>query len=388
MDRRLFCARATAFSCAFIAGAAPGKVLTPRRAREPGIAVGRIAASVQARSGYRDIARVQDAYFAMLNAHGGVDGHKVQIHEVQDLIAPSHDFKLLFALVGTQPESWDVAKHPQKQCPVYSMDMGPAIWNDSLNYALGIRASLDAASEGRAYALDLQRNVNNAKVALLSSHAESSAGIVRSFKAELVKNGQAGLVGSATYDDDDLALRIAGFKAAGANVLLNMAPPHETVRGMGMVLDSGWAPRQYIASEASSTHSVLAHAGLKACIGVISTSPRNDMANVAVRDSRENLEYQNFMRLHLPEMEPEDTLLRYGYASAILLERILTGLHGNYDPVAIRARTRSVGIYTSAAFLPGVVMDSNAAQGMSLAAIQLCRFDGENWKPWGELVSL
>ena len=130
-------------------------------------------------SAYGVIGKAMQAYWDMVNAQGGVNGRKIKFISVDDGYNPAktveqarklveeEEVLLLFAPLGTPPNSAIHKYMNQKKVPQLFVATGATKWGDPKNFPWTMGWQPPYTGEGKIYAQHLLETMPNAKIAIL-----------------------------------------------------------------------------------------------------------------------------------------------------------------------------------------------------------------------------
>jgi branched-chain amino acid transport system substrate-binding protein len=206
-------------------------------------------------SAYGVIAKLETAFFKMVNDQGGVAGHKINFISLDDGYSPPKTVEqvrrlieedqvaLLFNTLGTPTNSAIVRYVNQKKVPQLFISTGADKWGDYQHFpwTMGFQASF--RTEARIYAKYILKEKPNAKIAILYQNDDLGKDYLAGMKDVLGDNFDK-MVVTASYETTDPTIdsQITSLQAAGANVLLVAAIPKFAAQAIRKVHDLDWKP--------------------------------------------------------------------------------------------------------------------------------------------------
>jgi branched-chain amino acid transport system substrate-binding protein len=136
---------------------------------------------------------------------------------------------------------------------------------------------------------------------------------------------------------------------------------------------------------AASKLLVLEPAGLDKSQGLISTAYFKDPASPEWADDESMKEFKSALQKYEPRANPEDPNCVYGWAAA---QTMVEALKGMKEPTrqALMDSARNLDVEIPI-LLPDIeVKTSDARDGYPIEAMQIQRFEGENWKLQDEVI--
>ena len=194
--------------------------------------------------GYDEIAPAMDAVFAYVNAHGGVDGRKINYTYLDDGYNPANTATLTRKLVlqdnifadvgslGTPTQSAVQAFLNAQKVPQLFIESGCNCWSNSkYPYSLGWQPPYTV--DGKILGSYIKANFAGKKIGYLYQDDEFGQDVVKGLDMEIPSSS---VVSRQTYDAATLAgplsNQMAALKAAGAQVVVLATIPAATALAM------------------------------------------------------------------------------------------------------------------------------------------------------------
>src|ERR1700726_5194547 len=173
------------------------------------------------------------AYFAMINAQGGVNGRKINFISLDDAYSPaktveqirrlieSDEVAFLVNPVGTATNMAVVKYINQKQVPHLFVGSGATVFNDPEHYPWTMSWTPHYASEAEIYARYILSAKPDAKIAILSQNDDLGRDYILGFKRGLGDKASSMIVSQQTYNTSDPTVdsQVVSLKAAGADAM-------------------------------------------------------------------------------------------------------------------------------------------------------------------------
>jgi branched-chain amino acid transport system substrate-binding protein len=247
-------------------GCALGVMLVPATAQAastPGVTSSSITIGATvpltgpAAPGYDEIAPAMNALFAWANAHGGVNGRKINYTYLDDGYNPAQTATLTRKLVlqdnifadvgslGTPTQSAVQAFLNQQKVPQLFIESGCNCWNNP-KYPLSLGWQPPYTIDGKILGSYIKTNFAGKKIGYLSQADEFGQDVVKGLDMEIPSSS---VVSRQTYDAATLAgplsNQVAALKAAGAQVVVLATIPAATALAMLPAAVIGYSP-QYV----------------------------------------------------------------------------------------------------------------------------------------------
>jgi branched-chain amino acid transport system substrate-binding protein len=223
---------ALAAATAAVAGDTPGVTATE-------IKIGNTDAYSGPASAYSVIAKLESAFFKMVNDQGGVAGRKINFISLDDGYSPPKTLEqvrrlieqdrvaLLFNTSGTACNSAIQKYVNQKQVPHLFLGTGADKFGDYQRYPWTMGFQPSYRTEAQIYAKYILKEKPNAKIAILYQNDDFGKDYPTGMKDVLGDNFDK-MVVTASYETTDPTIdsQITSLQAAGADVLLVAASPN------------------------------------------------------------------------------------------------------------------------------------------------------------------
>jgi branched-chain amino acid transport system substrate-binding protein len=208
---------------------------------------------------YSAIPTAERAYFLYVNAHGGVNGRKIQFTYLDDGYDPSKSVpatqKLVeqdkifadFGSLGTAPILATRGYLNQKKVPQVLVASGADYWaKGAKQYPWTVGWQPDYPGEARIYAKFINDHVKQAKIGILYQNDAYGTDYLNAFKGAL--GDQSEIVATQSYDVSATSFtqQVVALKAAGANTFVVFATPGATITSLVVATKIGWHPIEFV----------------------------------------------------------------------------------------------------------------------------------------------
>ena len=195
-------------------------------------------------SGYAPIPVGMGAYFSYVNAHGGVNGRKINWHYEDDGYNPANTVQIThkfveqdhaFALVGglgTEPQLAVRQYLNDNKVPQLFVATGATTFDrDYATYPWTIGWQPDYEAEGSIYGKYIVKNFPTAKLGVLYQNDDYGNDYLRGLNAGLTQQHQNMIVSAQPFDLTAGApsAQVAKLKASGADTFVIFATPTPTI---------------------------------------------------------------------------------------------------------------------------------------------------------------
>jgi ABC-type branched-subunit amino acid transport system substrate-binding protein len=353
-------------------------------------------------SAYGTIGKIEAAYFRQLNDQGGINGRKINFISLDDGYSPpktvemvrklveQEEVLLLMGTLGTPPNSAIHKYVNSKKVPHLLLSTGASKWNDPKGHPWTLGFNPSYSSEGRLYAQEILRTKPNAKIAVLFQNDDYGKDYLNGFKDGLGDKAKSMIVAEASYEVSDPTVdsQIVTLKGSGADTFFNVTTPKFAAQAIRKADDIGWKPMHYLNNVSASVGSVLKPAGLEKSVGLVSMVYIKEGNDKRWDNDPAMMDFKALIKKYAPEVSPDDGNATNGYAIASLMAHILRLAGDNLTRENIMKVATSLKDYQIPMALPGVLASTSADDFALFQTMQLARFDGTMWVPFGKPQSV
>ncbi|MDN5005559.1 ABC transporter substrate-binding protein [Bradyrhizobium sp. WYCCWR 12677] len=359
------------------------------------IKIGNLMPYSGAGSAYSVIGKTEAAYFEMINKKGGIGGRKINfisydhaysppkaVEQIRKLVE-SDEVLLTFNILGTAHNAAVQKYLNAKKIPQLFVGSGAERWNDPAHFpwTMGWQPSYQA--EGRIYGRYVAQTVSDAKVAILWQNDDSGRDYVKGFVEGLGGKIEPALKLSYEITDPTIDPQISQLKASGANVFFDVASPKFAAQAIRKTGELQWRPMHVLNNISTSVAAVLRPAGVDNAKGLISTAYLKDPLDPAWSGDEGYLHWIAFMNEYMPGADKADSNIVYGYSVAQTLVEVLRMCGDNLSRENVMKQAASLKDLKLDMLLPGITINTSAADFSPIKEEQLIRFDGEKWERLG-----
>ena len=352
-------------------------------------------------STYGAIGKANAAYFAMINDQGGINGRKIKFISRDDSYSPPKTVELarelveqeqvllLFDALGTASNTAIQAYLNDNKVPQLFVSSGADKWNDPKNHPWTMGWLPSYRVESRIYAHYILENLPDAKIAVLYQNDDFGKDYLEGLREGLGDQADKLIVARQSYETTDPTVdsQIVALQASGANVLLTAAIPKFAAQAIRKVYDIGWKPTHFLSSVANAVGSVMRPAGLEKGVGIISATYAKDPTDPQWQGSPEYNEWLVWMKKYNASANTADNLNVYGYSVAQTMVAVLKASGDDLTREHVMKQAASIHNEKLPMLLPGITISTSADDFAPIKQMQLEKFNGTNWKLFGEVLS-
>jgi ABC-type branched-subunit amino acid transport system substrate-binding protein len=410
-----------ALLCALLATAAAASAAAASHSSTPGvtkkqIVIGGTFPLTGFASAYKTIPAAEAAYYAYVNAHGGVFHRKIKDIILDDQYDPSQtvpqttklvEQKHVFAVVGslgTAPilSTWNYLN--KNKVPQVLVATGDAYWGNCVHHACQgstkpwtVGWQPDYPSEAKLYAKYILAHKSSAKIGVLYQNDAYGRNYLAGLKTGLGSHaGQ--IVDAESYSFGDAAQVIAAhvvkLRAAGADTFVVFATPTATIQSLVARTLIGWSAQTFVNNVSANRVFELAAAKSGANLdGIISTG------YVASQTLQPNLPgmklAKSIIHTYQPALDQDfaagDLNLVYGLASAWTFVDALKHAGKNLTRAGLMKALRHMNEPKNPFVYPGISIKTSAKRTFPMEQLVMTKWSGGasgDWHPFGKVVNV
>jgi ABC-type branched-subunit amino acid transport system substrate-binding protein len=348
-------------------------------------------------SGASSGARAMTAYFAMLNDKGGINGRKIDFHSVDDGYSPpktveqtrrlieSDGVLLIFSSLGTATSEAVRGYLNSKKVPQLFLITGATNVVDPKHFPWTMAGIPSYAAEGRIFAKYLLAEKPDAKVAVLYQDDDFGHDHLDAFLGQLGERASKMVVAKASYQitDPTLTSQIITLKASGADTVYLITQGRASPQSVTAVRALGWNPLILLPA-VSTSKGIIGPAGDEALTGVVSGGYEKDATDPALANDAEVKEYLAWMEKYVPSSDWRSTRSApVGYVMGELMAEVLRRCSDELTRANVLRQATSLQKLTVPMLLPGITIDTSPTNYFPFGELQMERYDGKRWAPFG-----
>ena len=393
------CAAALALLAATSSGALAQKKYDTG-ATDTEIKIGNIMPYSGPASAYGVIGRTETAYFAMVNAQGGINGRKINFISYDDAYSPpktveqarklveSDGVLLIFGSLGTSTNGAIRKYMNEKKVPQLFVASGASKWNDPKQYPWTMGWQPSYVSEARIYAKYIMKEKPDAKIGVLYQNDDFGKDYLKGLKDGLGAKASL-IVLEEPYDTSEPAIdeHVVKLKATGADVFISITSPKFAAQGIKKAAEINWHPMQIISNVSTSVGGVIEPAGLEISQGILSASYTKDGSDPQWNADDGMKKFYNFLAQYAPKANKLDAGVVFGYAAAQTMVKVLEMCGDDLTRENVMKQAASLKDFEPDTLLPGIKVNTAPDDFAPIEQLQMMRFKGRKWELFGDIIS-
>jgi branched-chain amino acid transport system substrate-binding protein len=350
-------------------------------------------------SAYSSIGKSIGAYFAKVNAEGGINGRQIRYLSVDDGYNPARTVEqarrlveqeevlLVFNPLGTPPNTAIQKYMNQRRVPQLFVATGATVFGDhkSFPWTMGWQPSYQ--SEGRIYAQHILETKPDAKIGILMQNDDYGRDYVKGFEDGLGDKAKTMIVSRQTYEvtDPTVDSQMVTLRASGADTFFNVATPRFAAQAIRKAAEIGWKPTQYLNNVSASAGAVMIPAGAENGIGIVTGAYLKDPTDPQWANTSEFKDWLAWMQKYHPQGDLKDGFNVYGYSVAQGLAQVLKQAGDDLTRANVMRQAASLDMNLPM-LLPGVNVKTGPDDFYPIERMQLQRWDGKTWVLFGKVM--
>lgn len=293
----------------------------------------------------------------------------------------------MLAPLGTAHNSAIQAYLNARRVPQLFINSGASRWGDPQRFPWTMGFTPSYRTEGRAYARHILATRPQARVAVLYQNDELGKEYLQGVIDGLGALAATRLVARQSYEVTDATVdsQVLTLQASGAEVFVNVATPKFAAQAIRRAAESGWKPLQYLATVSTSVTAVLKPAGFDNAQGIVSSMYLRDPSDPAIHGSAAYRDYAETIRRYYPGGDPADNFNVNGYTIAQAMVQVLRQAGDQLTRANVMAIAAHLNLPLPM-LAPGIQVHTRPDDFHPVSQLQLTRFVGQRFEPFGPLV--
>lgn len=339
------------------------------------------------------------AYFQYLNEEkGGINGRQLNwisyddgydpakaLANVRRAVEQDNAFLIAFDL-GTPMAQAVLPYLTDKGIPYFLPGTSASNFDDPSQFPTLLMAGPSYYANSKILGQYVAKTWPGKKVGMLQQNGDPGPDFMNGFTAGLGDQASNLVpVETALPSDPSVDAQIQHLKGAGVEVWFNQAPAKQAVLGLQAAYKLGWQPQILMGTTNNNAQSVMAVAGADATRDAITPLTLKDPSDPQWTDDPAMKEYRDIVGKYQPKTNLNDGPTLQGFQSARVLVDALTRMKEPTRKAFVDAIRGLQGYSTSLEF-PGITWNGSATSNFMLTQAQLCKWDGERWTPFGQVL--
>jgi branched-chain amino acid transport system substrate-binding protein len=352
-------------------------------------------------SAYGTIGKTLGAYFNKVNAEGGVNGRKVTFITYDDGYAPpktveqarrlveNDDVLLILNSLGTAHNTAIQKYMNSKKVPQLFVATGATKFGDPKNFPWTMGWQPNYQSEGHIFAQYILKNHPQGKIGILFQNDDYGKDYLKGLKDGLADKAKTMIVAELPYEATDPTVdsQIVSLKASGADIFYNVTTPKFAAQAIKKAGEIGWKPVHLLNSVSASVGAVIRPAGIEHAKGVLTAVYGKDPTDPQWNNDPGRKEWAAFMDKYYPEGDKTSSFTVYGYSVARTMVQVLKQCGDDLTRANVMKQAASLKDFETGMALPGIKINTGATDFYPIEQMQMGRFDGESFKPFGPVLT-
>ena len=260
--------------------------------------------------------------------------------------------------------------------------------DDPQNFPWTIGFNPATSTEGRIYAKHILATKPDAKIGVLYQNDQLGKTFLTGVRDALGPEHEGMLVKEVSYEvaDPTVNSQVITLQGAGVDALIIAATNKAAAQAIRKVYDIGWTPERYLFFGAASLEGTLKPAGLEKSKGLITAGYVKDPTDPRWQDDPGFKEWTAFATKYMSPADGQLGLAVYGFTTAATMVHVLEQCGDDLSRENILRQALAIKDLELPMLLPGVKINTSTDNYFLIRQMQLARFNGEKWEPFGELI--
>jgi branched-chain amino acid transport system substrate-binding protein len=344
------------------------------------------------------IGKGEMAYFAKVNAEGGVNGRKITLISLDDGYSPPKTVEqtrrlveqdkvlFIFGSLGTAPNAAIRKYLNGRKVPQIFINSGATDMNDPERFPWTMKWMPSLRLEGQIYGKYLAKEKPDAKIGVLYQNDDFGRDYLDGFLDGLGPEGAKRVLGKEAYETTDptISSQLIKLKGMGVDTLFFITQGKFSVQSIRFGREQfGPEATLIVPTVATSIVGILQPAGLENAKGVISAAYAKNPADKTWANDPGYLEYLAWMKQYLPDADTADTGYATGYSQAQAMVEVLKQCGDELTRENVMKQATNIKGFTLPLLIPGITVSTSPKDHNPIKQMQLERFDGMQWVLFG-----
>jgi branched-chain amino acid transport system substrate-binding protein len=400
VSRRLFLQSSVAAAITGASGVHRGWAANAPGVTDAEIKIGQTFPSSGPASGYVSIARAEAAYFKMINEKGGVNGRKLNLISLDDGYSAPKTVEQTRRLIEEEGVAFtfqsfggftNLAVRPylnEHKAPQLFVAAGADQLDDPQNFPWTIGFNPATSTEGRIYTKHILATKPDAKIGVLYQNDQLGKTFLEGVRDVLGDQHAGMLVKEVSYEvaEPTVDSQVVTLQGAGVDALIIAATSKPAAQAIRKIYDLGWTPDRYLFFGAASIAGTLKPAGLEKSKGLITAGYLKDPTVPIWQDDPGFKEWAAFVTKYLSPTDVREGSAVYGFTAAATMVHVLEQCGDDLSRENILRQALAIKDLELPMLSPGIKINTSPDNYFLIRQMQLVRFNGEMWEPFGELI--
>jgi branched-chain amino acid transport system substrate-binding protein len=352
-------------------------------------------------SAYASTGRANAAYFAMVNAQGGINGRKLTLISEDDSYNPGKAIEatkklvekdqvaFIFDTVGTPSNTAIQPYLNEHKVPQLFVGSGADKWNNYRDFPWTVGWMPSYRVEASIYGKYILKNKPNAKIGIFFQNDAFGKDYIAGLKDALGSRYDQMVVREEHYEATDSSVdnQIEALQSSGADTLVTAATPKFAARVIHKVYSLNWKPLHFLAAVSQSIAAVIEPVGPEKAVGIISGAYMKDPNDHAFDNDPEMKQWRVFMAQYMPGADMSEPAYLTSYAQSATLVQVLKQCGDDLSRENIMKQAANLHDLVPPLLVNGIKINTSPTDYRPIQQEQLSRFDGQRWAPFGEILS-
>ncbi len=381
---------------------AAGPALAQQGVTADSIKLGNIVPYSGSASAYGNIGEAHVACFDMINDKGGINGRKIEVISLDDAYSPPKTVEqtrklveqekvaVLFQVLGTPTNNAIHEYMNEMEIPHLFVISGHSKWGHPEDYPWSMGWQPTNAAEARVFANYIKTEMPDAKIGVLYQNDDYGKEYYEAFRNGLGAEADTMIVAAEPYESSDPSVdsQMVKLASSGADVFMNISLSKFATQAIRKADEIGWKPTHFLNSVSASVGSILEPAGLDRAKGIVTTLYLKDPTDPRYKDDEDRIAWEAWMDKYYPSGDKTNSFNGYAYAACHTMAHVLEQSGDDLSNTGIMKSAANIKDLDVPMLIDGIKINTGPDDFYPIEALQLVRFNGSNFEPFGEVIDV
>ena len=337
----------------------------------------------------------------MINEKGGVNGRKLNLISLDDGYSPAKTVEQTRRLIEQEGVAFTFQSFGgftnlavrtylnANKAPQLFVSAGADQIDDPDHFPWTIGFNPATSTEGRIYTKHILAKKADAKIGVLYQNDQLGKTFLAGVRDALGDQHAGMLVKEVSYEvaEPTVDSQVGTLQGAGVDALIIAATSKPAAQAIRKVYDLGWTPERYLFFGAASIAGTLKPAGLEKSKGLITAGYLKDPTVPTWQDDPGFKEWAAFATKYMSPADVREGTAVYGFTTAATMVHVLEQCGDDLSRENILRQALAIKDLELPMLSPGIKINTAPDNYFLIRQLQLARFNGEMWEPFGQLIS-
>jgi branched-chain amino acid transport system substrate-binding protein len=265
---------------------------------------------------------------------------------------------------------------------------GASKWNDPKDFPWTMGWQPSYQIEAHIYAKSILKEKPDAKIGLLYQNDDFGKDYLKGLKDALGDKASM-IIATESYETEEPTIddHVVKLKEAGSNVFVSITTPKFAAQAIKKLAELDWHPMHFLSNVSTSVGGVIEPAGYENSQGILSATYAKDAADPRWDNDPGMMNVLAFLKKYDPSANKLDASVIFGYGVAQTLVQVLKMCGSDLTRANVMKQAASLKDFETDTLLPGIKINTSPTDFAPINQLQMMRFKGKTWEPFGDIIS-